>query len=398
MRIQRNLRLIDAYTLCMNSLFVLPVILPYYRDEIGIGFREFLIGEAFFAATIILLDVPTGWISDMWKRKNTQALGFFFLFLGYATLFVAASFFWAVVAQVLVGVGIGLCNGTNTSILYESLLSVGREGEYRRREGRRQAMCLYTTGITSVIGGFLYSINHHLPLGLMLITLVGAFTATCMLDEPERHRRRPERHPIMDILATIKYALHGHKEIGFTIMFAASLFCSTKLLMWTQQPYYMEMKVPESWYGIFMAVGFMIGGLSSHLGHKLDGRVSARQALSGLFIAALIICIGTALSPVGWHGVVLLMLGGTSLYGMASPRVNEVINKHVDSARRATVLSTQGLLVSLLFIPLSTGIGWLSKHGGIQHALLGIGAWLCFAGIILIFLVLRGKSVLYVKR
>lgn len=390
MRIKRNLRLIDIYTIGMNIICIFPVIIPYYRDEIGIGFREFLIGEACFAATIILLDVPAGWISDMWQRKRTQALGYFFLVLGYSCLLIAHSFALAVAAQMIIGVGISLVNGTNQSILYESLLSVKKEGEYRRREGRRQAMCFYTAGAAGIVGGFIYTVDHHLPIIIQVISLIVGLIATCMLDEPERHRQTPERHPVMDILTTIKYALHGHKEIGFIIMFAASLFCSTKLIMWSQQPYYMALKIPEAYYGCLTAIGFLLGGASSHMSHLLDGKIGPYKALGILWAFALVICVGAGLH-LGWHGVALLMFGGTCIFGMASPRVSEVINRNVDSARRATVISTQSLLVSVFFIPLSTLIGHLSKEGGIQQALHGIAVWLLFAGLMLAFLAARRR-------
>jgi MFS family permease len=390
MRIQRNLRLIDAYTIGMNMIFMLPVLIPYYRDEIGIGFREFLLGEAAFSATVILLDVPTGWLSDMWQRKHTQALGFFFLLLGYGCLAIAHSFFMAVLAQSIIGVGISLCNGTTTAILYDSLLSVNREDEYRKREGRRQAICFYTTAPAGILGALVYSFNHHAPLLMMMGSLLIALISTCLLDEPERHKRKPERHPVMDILATIKYALHGHKEVAFIILFAAAMFCSTKLIMWTQQPYYMALKIPEAWYGALMAVSFMLGGAASHVSHLLDGKIDPYRMLALLWAFALVICLGAAWSP-GWHGVALLMMGGTCIYGMASPRVNEVINRHVDSSRRATVLSTQTLMISLLFIPLSTVLGYLSKHWGIQAVLLGIAVWLCAAGIMLALVAAKRK-------
>ena len=189
MRIQRNLRLIDTYTIGMNMILVLPILLPYYRDQIGIGFREFMIGEAFFAATIVALDVPTGWISDTWQRKHAQGLGILFLIMGYSCLLAAHSFAMAVIGQSVIGIGISLCNGTNTAILYDSLLSVGREAEYRKREGRRQALCLYSVAVSSIVGSMLYSVHHQLPLVIMLACLVGALIASCALDEPERHKR-----------------------------------------------------------------------------------------------------------------------------------------------------------------------------------------------------------------
>jgi hypothetical protein len=214
----------------------------------------------------------------------------------------------------------------------------------------------------------------------VLMQLAGVIVA-CRMDEPERHRKRPEKHPVADIVETTKYAL-VHPEVGLLLIFAGVMFCSTKLIMWTQQPYYMALGLREEAFGMLMAVGFVLGGFSSQMGHRLDGRVSTYKALFMAWGAAVIACLGASIGP-GWHGIVLLMIGGTCLYGMTAPRVSEAINRHVGSDRRATILSTQSLLVSLLFIPVSTLMGRVSDAYGVQAVLVALAAWLGVAGLCL---------------
>jgi MFS family permease len=387
MRADRNIRLLEAHAALVNMLFVVPVIMPLYRDRMGLSFRDFLLGEAAFAAVVLALDVPTGWLSDLWKRKHVLALGTLVTMSGYAVMLAAHGLALAVTAQALIGVGISLLNGTNSALLYESLMAEGREAEYRRREGRRAGMGLYSVAAASVLGGLLYARGHALPIMLTLPMHALAVLAACLMDEPERHRKRPEKHPVADIIATTRYAL-GHPEVGLIIIFAAVMFCSTKLIMWSQQPYYMLLGLHEEFYGVLMAVGFVLGGFSSHMSHRLDGRVNSFQALGLVWGLAVGACLGAAWRP-GWHGVALLMIGGTCLYGIAAPRVSEAINRHVGSERRATILSTQSLMVSLLFIPLSMLVGRVSERFGVQAVLIGLAGWLSVAGLCLILYALR---------
>ena len=390
MRIQRNLLLIDIYTICRNMHFWAPMLLLYYRDQIGIGFKELMIGEAVFSATIVLLDVPTGWLSDMWKRKHTQAVGILFAILGYSCLMLAESFTMVLLAQMLIGVFVSLCSGTDTAMLYDSLLSVRRKREYLKLEGRRVALLLYSVAGASIAGGFLYQINHQLPFALTIMAMVVALIAACLQDEPERQKKASERHPVADIIATMKYALHGHAEVGFLILFSAVLFCSMKIISWSQQPYYLAIQMPESYYGIFIAVGYLLGGIASHWSHLLNSRISTYRTLTILWAFSVLVCLGASISP-GWHGVALLIMGGACIYGIAAPRIHEAINHYVGSSRRAAILSTQHLMVSLLYIPLSMVMGSVSKHWGIQTVLLGLALWLCLAGACLGMLALRKK-------
>jgi MFS family permease len=379
MHAERNIKLLEAQAILANLMFILPVILPYYRDQMGIGFREMLLGEAAFATVVVLLEVPTGWISDVWQRRHTLALGMVFDMLGFFLMLIGDSLAWAIAAQAVIGVGISLISGTNNAMLYDTLLSANREGEYRRREGKRLGISLYSVAAAGVTGGFLYQVDHRLPLVLTLAVQAMAFIACCLMEEPERHRKAPDKHPVADMIETARYALHGHAEVGFIIVFTASLFCATKMIMWTQQPYYIQLGLPESLFGVLMAAGWALGGIASHCAHLLDGKVSVMKALLGVWALAVLACLGASVAP-GWHGVVCLMLGGSCVFGLASPRVSEAINRHVSSERRATVLSTQNLMVSLMFIPLSFAMGKVSDAYGVAAVLRGLALWLCLAG------------------
>ncbi|MCK5519133.1 MAG: MFS transporter [Alphaproteobacteria bacterium] len=390
MKIQRNIRLLEIYTACISLLFIIPVMLPYYRDQMNLGFKELLIGEAVFAAAIVILDVPTSWLADVWQRKYVLALGALINMIGYAFLLIGHNLAAIIAAQCLIGTGMGLISGAVTAILYDLLLSTGRTKDFRRLEGRRMGIALYSVAFSSIAGGFLYSLHHQLPIIVMIPIMALSIIIACCMTEPKRHRKIPEKHPILDVLETTKYALHGHAEVGMIIIFSAIMFSSTKLIMWMQQPYYMAMNIPESLYGVLMAVGFLLGGLSSQFAHKVDGRVTSHQALSIIWGLAVLICLGASVN-LGWTGIILLMFGGTCLYGMAWPRVTEAINEKVGSERRATVLSTQSLLRSLMFIPVSFILGKMSDQYGIQGALITLVLWLFFAGACLGILALRRK-------
>ena len=388
MSVERNIRLIGLYTVMINAGFIIPIIVPFYRDQMNLSFQDFLIAEACFAAVVVLLEVPSGWISDMWQRKYVLAIGALFDAIGMLCLIVGDNIWWAIAAQSIIGIAISLMSGTHTALLYDSLLSVGRESEYRKREGKRGALQFYSVAAASVAGGFLYPVNHYLPAMLGIVCLAVGIITACMMHEPTRHRKIAEKHPVADMIETARYALHGHADVGMIILFASVMFCGTKLIMWTQQPYYLALHIDESLFGVLMAAGFLMAGMSSHVSHLLDGKIGSVQALLGVWAVAMVVCITAGLS-LGYVGVALLMLGGSVLYGIASPRVSEAINSRVGSERRATILSTQSLICNLFFIPTSIGMGWVAENYSIGAALIAIAAWLGIAGIALSFVVVR---------
>lgn len=387
MHADRNVKLLQMHAVCMNMCFVIPVIVPYYRDRMALGFDDFLLGEAAFAATLVVLEIPSGWLSDVWRRKYVLLLGTLAEMAGYALLLFAQGLWMAVAAQMVIGVGISLISGTNTALLYDSLLSEGRADDFRRHEGRRMGVGLYSVAAASVMGGFLYAVDPRLPVVLSLLTLVMAAVCALRMYEPARHRRAAVKHPLADMLETARHTLAGHAELGLVIVFAALMFSATKVVMWSQQPYYMAAGLAENVYGLLMAAGFVLGGLSSHFAHKLDNRVSNLRALLAVWLTGVLCCLGASLSLHvlgGWAGIAMLMMAGSCLYGLAAPRVSEVVNRHVGSERRATVLSTQSLLCSFVFMPLSMLMGHAEKAHGVAGMLMAMSAWLMMAGLCLV--------------
>ena len=371
------------------------MLLNYCKDELGVGYEGMMLSESLFAVAIVVLDVPTGWISDVWKRKYALALGAALNVGGLLVLLSAKGLPGLILSQMIFGVGIALFNGTHTALLYDTLLSLGREDEYRRREGKRQALGLYGIAFAGVMGGFMYEQNHFLPILLSIASYTAVFIVAVFMREPERHKRTERHDPFGDIAKTMRYVLQGHQEVGLIILMAAALYCTTKNVMWTQQPYYIALHLPPLVQGALMSCGWLLGGLSSHMAHRLDGRVNNFRALLVALAVVFLFCMGAGIY-LGYQGIFFLVVGGSCIYGAMSPRVNEIINRNVDSSRRATLLSTQTFLSSLFFIPVSNSVGLITDRTSIAPGLLANAAWV-FVLTAALFLWKRGPALQMLK-
>lgn len=388
---RRNITLLMIYNMCMAT-FIVPVIALYYRDEIGLNFRDLLIGEAFFAVTLVLLEVPSGWLSDVWNRKYVLMLSLVFEVLAIGALMAADSFWMSLVAQGLFGVAISLMSGTNTALLYDSLLAIGQPSQYKKLDGLCEAMGLYAIGGMSVFAGYFYSLDHDLLNYINFLFLCFGMVATLLMVEPPRHKKVVEHHPLRDMMITIRYALRGHMEVGAIILFSGFLLAATRSIFWLQQSYYMEMNLPETYYGFLIAICFFLGGFGFHASHWLDRFFSSH--LDSLRIILILAMAGSAIAGihVGWHGVIVMIFCSTFLYGLAQPQIRAAINNRVESHRRATILSTSSLVQSLLFIVLSVVAGMVHDRYGVSGGLYSVSVWLMISGLVLIVWGRRKKS------
>jgi MFS family permease len=380
----RNVRLIYAHSIFTQMLFLLPVVVPYYHS-IGLTFRDFLIGEAFFSVIVLVSEVPSGWVSDVWRRRTTLMCGALFGMIGLAGLMASDNFWEATISQGIIGIAVALNSGTNTALLYDSLYEEGRADDYRRIDGARHGFGIYGTAFSCIAGGLLFGIHPKLPLLADVFVLLIAMVVIFQVREPKRHQKSVEKHVFHDMWITMKYALTGHPEITGIIMLSTVILCTTKLMLWSQQPYYQMLGIPVEWFGIIAAGMYVIGGLGGQFGHKIDHWGSNRTALGFIALMLTVSCFGLIVFPSIIVALPLFLVGLLG-YAMGQPRINSAINKHVGAERRATILSTANLMVHFLFIPTSAVVGWISEEGGIMASLLWMGCQLMFLSVIGLFL------------
>jgi len=205
--------------------------------------------------------------------------------------------------------------------------------------------------------------------------------------EPPRHKRTVEGHPVMDILKTVKYVTHGHKEIAGLIMLMTLVFATTKICMWSIQAYNAALGWDPSWNGWILSIIMISGGFFGHIGHKLWPNLHGRKALY-ILLAALALALTIAGLGLTWIGIVCLGFEAF-VFGFGMPRAQEAINNLAGSSDRATILSTASLATSLGFIPMSQLIGWMTDHYGIGAGLLGHAALISALGLWSYFIIER---------
>lgn len=379
-----NERKIYAHTLFTHMVFFLPVIIPYYHS-IGLSFRDFLIGEAIFSAVVFACEVPSGWVSDVWSRRTTLVLGGLFGVAGYSLLMNADSLFTACLSQGIIGVAVALNSGTNTAILYDGLQEEGRIEEYRKMDGTRHAIGLYGVAVASAIGAFVFTIHPKLPLVLDMSALICAMIAISLAREPKRYTQSVEKNLFHDMWSTMKYALHGHKEVAGIIILSAVMLCATRLMMWAQQPYLEQAGLPVQWFGLVLAGAYIFGGFLGQHSHRIEHIGTNRAALSMMLFVLITACVVLG-AGVGVMVAIALFLTGTVAYACGQPRINNAINNNVGPERRATVLSSASLMVHILFIPSSLAVGYVSEHTNLHGSLFFIAGELMVLGFFALWL------------
>jgi len=104
-------------------MVIMPVIVLFFQD-IGLDLQEIMILTASYSLSVALMEIPSGYTADQIGRKKTLVLGCTLAFLGFVLFSLSYSFWWFLIAEVLLGIGNSFISGADSALMYDSLLEV----------------------------------------------------------------------------------------------------------------------------------------------------------------------------------------------------------------------------------------------------------------------------------
>jgi MFS family permease len=103
--LENNIRAIYLLGFFTGFLVVVPVFVPLLQGY-GLSMSQVMQTQALFALTIALCEVPSGYIADIWGRRNAILVGSACNVLGVFSLLWADSFVDFLIYEFILGVGL----------------------------------------------------------------------------------------------------------------------------------------------------------------------------------------------------------------------------------------------------------------------------------------------------
>ena len=120
--LQGNLPRLCAFRALQMCLFPIAILTVFYRDVIQMSMRDIFVLQGAFGFAMMLVELPTGYLADRIGYRRTLLLASGIMAVGWAIYGAADRLATIVVAELVLGVAMGLISGTDVALLYESLL------------------------------------------------------------------------------------------------------------------------------------------------------------------------------------------------------------------------------------------------------------------------------------
>ncbi|MGE5530268.1 MAG: MFS transporter [Patescibacteria group bacterium] len=366
----------------------------YLRSR-GLSFAMVGVLETVFHLSSLLGEVPTGWIADHFGRKTSLVCGRALAVLSATMALLARSPAGFALAFALGALGYTCHSGAYDAYLFDELKEAGNEGAFTRVMGAVNAVYLAGCSAAALCGGFVAA--RALPLLYVCNIGVDLLAILLLLPLHERpHAGRAERRRL-DLgrdLRELLAILRNRSLAGLMLLQAAAGTLVTSFYFYSQG-YMREKLIPLTAIGAAGMLGNLAAVVPTWFSHRLEKRFGDRIPLYlGSALVPLII-LAAGLLPSGpgiaWRGALIALIVAVNVvFEVLYPLFAGAVNALVPSERRATVLSSGGMLFSLMMMAVFPFIGWCGDRIGLAGAfVLTGGAALALGGAAAV--VLRGR-------
>ena len=349
---------------------VMPVVVLFYKSN-GLTLQDIFTLQAVYSATLMLLEIPTGYFADLAGRRTSILAGSVFGFCGYLVYSLSSGFWEFAIAETVLGVGMSLVSGADSALLYDSMVSAQIQDQYTRYEGRIVSIGNFAEATAGIAGGLLAALSLRTPSFFQAGVAFLAVPAALMLREPPVRGNVP-RPSLADVGRVVARVLHSDRPLFWNTLFSAVTGVSTLTMAWFAQPFFIRSGMPVPLFGVAWAILNLTVGVAALYAWWIEKRLGAPRTVISITVMLVSGYLGLALGvPVIGFGFLLLFYMAR---GVATPTLRNYINVITTSDTRATVLSVRNFLIRGTFALTGPLFGLLADRYGLNLSIAAAGS------------------------
>ncbi len=352
-----------------SMFFMMAVAVPLFQSK-GLSFGDIFILQAVFGATVAILEMPSGYLADLFGRKATLTLGTLFDGLGLTYLYFAEGFWDLVIFEILLGCAMSMISGIDLAILYDSITSKEKP-EQKKKEALSQLrfMMQITSALGSIIGGYLASISFQTMLGAQLIIGWIPFLVAFTLKEPNIERMSKKSHA-KNFKEIYNELFRKDKLLKLTVINWVVWSHATYFAFWMMQKYWEQLEIAILYFGIITAIYHLSAATFTKLAIYFESKLGIENCFYLIAFAPVVGYLSMYFFDDAWAVVFALCFSFSR--GLTQIVFIDAINSRIPDKMRASVNSLNSFILRIAFICVGPLVGLFFDHWGLGKVSLGL--------------------------
>ena len=371
-KIEKNIKLLMIFNF-FNYFRLYNALSIIYFTEVTGSIAKGMSIFAVMTITTAFSELPTGIISDMLGRKRTIVVGSIFFALAITFYAIGISYFVLIIGAILEGIAMSFFSGNNEALLYDTLVDLNKENEYKTYLGKINAMFQVGLAVSAIVGGIIAIWSMKYTLWLSVIPqIICVFIAALMVNPSIKHE---SKNAFEHFKESFKEFI-SNKKIR-QISLANAVDYAVGQSGYDMSATFINLLWPVWAIGIYKMLTNVFGTISFWFSGKIIDRFKHRKSLVGvnIFSAVLNLTAFTIKSVISPVLISFCSLG----FGVYVTTVSDIKQSYFSSKYRATMGSIDSLIRSILFGIMAIVFGFIAEKIGIiysfiiiQFAVLGV--------------------------
>lgn len=353
---------------------IINPILIFYMLEKGMTMGDILFLSAIQRVFGVIIEVPTGVLSDIKGHKYNLMLGTLSFSVSCILFSVASNFMGFLIAEIFIALAAAFISGADTAFVYESLEMYNAEDQYEKVFGKMRSIQFVVTAIVTLIAGFLAEISWGLPFYVAAAFSLVAFYISCTLVEPIKQFRTTDgvnRERYRQYYKTLRDAVSismRNIEIRWFLLYTSLLSLGLITAEDYYQPYLKDgLGSPVMITGVIYTFLFLISAFFSNYtsyGIKKLGYGRMFYLIPGMILTTIIGMIFFK-----HELIIILFVLPYIAAGYIPTLISGYLNRRTNPGQRATILSLRQLVRKLVYVIGAPVIGYINDYWTMDVAL-----------------------------
>ena len=363
---ERNISLYPIYRAASDAMAWLPIFFLFFSEHLTLP--EVLLLEAVYYITVVITEVPSGYLSDLVGRRRTLLLSCLAILAAYICFLLSNEFTGFAAGQILIAFSIAFRSGTDTALHYESLQALERTSEYGDREAIAGKYGFATTAVMAFAGGVLGSFDLAWPYYVSFLTAAISLYIVFSFTEPDRNLREFSASGSgTDFIKQLGHCIAylKHPLLMWLLLYTMYMITFVHIPYEFYQPYLRLLDDRNQLAGasapliagLLFAITAIVASIASTYSMLWQRRIGLLPLLTSA--AALELVIIAAMAILLHPLIALLVILRSGPMAVVKAPVNAAIAPLIQNRHRATFLSIQSLTGRLAFATLLSGFSLL---------------------------------------
>lgn len=387
---ETNIRKIYIYRMLLGMMFSVPTIVLFWQSH-GMRLTDVMVLQSLFALAVVVFELPSGYFADIVGRRTTLVLGAAGCLMAICVYSQGTCFVHFLIAEICFAFGFALMSGADAALIYDTLLTLGKENEFQKIFGRLVFLNLFSFGASSIAGGFIGAVDYRWGFYATIPFFAAAVVVAFTLKEPPRQKLLAKAGYFRELVNILRYCFFENHRLCLLMVYSGLILGLNNAALWFYQPYFEFTGLPVAWFGVAFASYQVFTAVCSMYAHVIEKRLGEKYSL-----ITLVIFVGTGYFLMG-NFIFLLSFTFAFFHqfarGFSRIVLTDYVNKLTESDRRATVLSVQNLIMRLFYAMLLPLAGKIADATSIVGALNILGVVTLIVGGTMLVIMKRSKVI-----